>query len=226
MFAASRANIQALKGIGRGRILVIVGNGPSHREAALERLKGNDKIDIMSINKPDQRVWPTRWWCFVDQSQVDRHRDLWNDYKGTAINSGSVRDRKGNQAVVRNIAGVGFSKDMIAGFYIGRSSVYSAMQVAYYMDYAKVYIFGIDMCAVGGKLYPWGANPDVDDKNRMARFDKEAESYAYAAKHLSDAERARYVFCSTYNPYPFMQSFARLDQKTAVDAILDVSNKL
>jgi hypothetical protein len=226
MFQTYRESIKGLQNVGHGRILIIVGNGPSFLEAPLERLKGHDKIDIMSINKPDKRIWPTKYWCFVDQNQAERHRELWNGYGGTLINAGSVRDRKAGQVVVRNIAGVGFSKDLAAGFYIGRSSVYSAMQVAYWMDYAKVYIFGIDMSAVGGKLYAWGTNPDCADKNRMERFAKEAESYMYAAKHLTDAERSRYVFCSTYNPHHFIQFFPKLDQKTAVDAILEVASHL
>jgi len=226
MFQTYRPVIAALKGIGHGRILVIVGNGPSHTEAPLERLKGNSRIDLMSINKPDKRIWPTKYWCFVDQNQLDRHRELWNSFTGTPINSGSVRDRRPGQIIARHIAGTGFSKDLQAGFYIGRSSVYSAMQIAYFMDFAKVYIFGCDMTAVNGKLYPWGANPDVDDRNRKARFEKEADSYMYAAKHLNEMERSRYVFCSTYNPWPFMQSFARLDQKTAVDTILETASHL
>jgi hypothetical protein len=224
MFQSYRSSIVGLKNTGAGRILVIIGNGPSYTEAPLEKLMGHNKIDLMSVNKPDQRVWPTKYWCFVDQSQVERHRDLWKNYKGTPINAGSVRDRKGGQVVVRNIAGLGFSRDLLAGFYIGRSSVYSAMQVAHWMNFVKVYIFGCDMCTVGGKLYPWGTNPDVDDKNRKARFEKEANSYLYAARNLNDAERSKYVFCSSYNPWPFMNFFARLDQKTAVDAILETAS--
>ena len=226
MFQSYRSTIMNLKGAGHGRILIIIGNGPSYMEAQLEKLKGHAKIDLMSVNKPDKRVWPTKFWCFVDQTQVDRHKDLWNNYQGIAINAGSVRDRKSGQVLVRNIAGMGFSKDLMAGFYIGRSSVYCAMQVAHWMDYVKVYIFGCDMCAVGGKLYPWGSNPDVDDKHRASRFEKEADSYLYAARHLNDAERSRYVFCSMYNPWPFMNSFARLDQKIAADAILETASKL
>jgi hypothetical protein len=221
LFQASREAILNLKGIGKGRVLIITGNGPSISEAPLEKLKDDPKVDILSVNKPDRRVWPTKYWCFVDHTQLTRNRDLWDSYKGMSINSGSVRERRQNQVVVRNIAGRGFSKDLLQGFYIGRSTVFASMQVALWMDYARVYVFGCDMTAVGGKLHFYGQNPDVDNKNRMERFAKEAESYALAAQILNEQERAKFVFVSTYNSWPFTQRFPKADQRTAVDEIIE-----
>jgi len=52
----SLTKILGLKGKGRHKILVIVGNGPSISEISLEKLKNIDKVDILSINKPDNRL--------------------------------------------------------------------------------------------------------------------------------------------------------------------------
>jgi hypothetical protein len=223
--SASRGAIQSLKRVGHGRILVIIGNGPSVSEAPLEKLKGHPKIDAMSINKPDRRLWPTRFWCFTDQNQYGRNKEFWDNYSGMVVNSGSVRERRQNQVLVRNLSGIGFSRDLANGFYIGRSSVFAAMQVAYWMDYMKVYIFGVDMTAVNGKLHFYGQNPDVNNKIRVTRFKGEAESFMYAAKTLSDGEREKFIFCSSYNPWPFVSRFSRLDQKLAIDEILKTAGK-
>lgn len=220
ILASFQGAVQAIKDAGKGRILIIIGNGPSILEASLEKLKDRQEIDIMSVNRPDHRVWPTKYWIFTDQNMVMRNKELWDGYTGTLINASSVRDKKSRQVMVRSMPGVGFSKNLLSGFHIGRSTVYAAMQVAYWMEYDRVYIFGIDMCAVGDKLHFYGQNPDVDNKNRMARFAHEAESYLFAAKNLSDAEKKKYVFCSSYNPHEFMKYFDRMDQKTAADEIL------
>lgn len=141
---AADVNISRLKDVGKGRILVIVGNGPSILEAPLERLKNVEPIDIMSINKPDKRLWPTRWWAFCDQSQCMRNPDQWHDLKVHVITSTAVRskDRTENRTIVRTRQGRGFSKDLTQGYHISRSSVYANMQTAYYMNYDKIFIFG------------------------------------------------------------------------------------
>jgi hypothetical protein len=48
--------VSELRYQGRGKTLVIVANGPTHKQAALTELKGRDNIHLMTINKPDDRV--------------------------------------------------------------------------------------------------------------------------------------------------------------------------
>ena len=119
---------------GIGKILIIVGNGPSHKEAALPKLKNISNIDIMSINKPDERLWPTNYWLFVDNSQVRRHQSLLTGYKGTLINSSAIRSVKSNIRI-KSLHGNGFSLNLHKGMYIGKSSVYAAIQVGIWMGY-------------------------------------------------------------------------------------------
>ena len=141
------------------------------------------------------------------------------------INSTNVRVRKHNQIIIKSKPGFGFSKDIATGYHIGRSSTYANMQVADYMNYDKIYVFGLDMCPVDGKFHYYGKNPDVSDEERKARFEKEAESYSWAGKNLSVDIRNKFVFCSNYNPWPFIQQFQRFDHKTAVNEILIEANK-
>lgn len=223
---AYKDNILRLKGIGLGRILVILACGPSVNEVPIEKLKDNPKIDIMCINKPNPRVWPAKYWAFCDQTQYSHNLNYWEGYTGTIINAASVRARHRSQILIRNIAGAGFSKDLMKGFYIGRSTTYANMQTALWMDYPKVFIFGCDMAAVNGSLHYYGKNPDVADNNRIQRFNQEAESYSFAAKTLHADERSRFFFCSNYNKFDFVNSFQRLDHTTAVDTILDLAKQI
>lgn len=223
---AYRDNILHLKGVGQGRILVILACGPSVNEIPVEQLKGNPKIDLMCINKPNPRVWPTRYWAFCDQTQYTHNLSYWEGFTGTLINASSVRARHRNQILIKNISGAGFSKDLVRGFHIGRSTTYANMQTALWMDYPKVFILGCDMAAVNGALHYYGQNPDVGNANRIERFKQEAESYEYAAKMLGQEERNRFIFCSNYNQFGFINSFQRLDHTKAVDTILELAKTI
>lgn len=219
-------NVAALRGKGRGRVLVIVACGPSIKEVALEKLQGIEPVDIMTVNKPDARIFPTKYWIFCDQTQHTRNIDLFDRYTGTLINAWTIGVKHPNQIMVKVLQGKGFSKNLCLGFHIGRSTTYAAMQVAYWMGYERVYIFGCDMSAVNGQMHHYGKNPDVDDATRARRFQAEAENYAFGAQLLSNDERQRYVFCSTYNPFEFVGKFQRASQVEAVDMILSVAQKL
>lgn len=214
--------VRRIMGSGRGKALVIVGNGPSISEAPLELLSGRDRIDLMSINKPDPRLWPTQLWAFCDTSQFRRHQELWKSYNGTIINSTAIFQQRAGTVQVTARNGNGFSRDLTKGFYIGRSTVYANLQTAFWMDYDHVFIFGCDMNPEGlnGQLWFYGVNPDAPLLARKDRFKLEAEHYAFAASELSDQERAKYTFCSAYNKWPFVDSFNRLDHRVAVNNIL------
>jgi hypothetical protein len=217
--------INKLKNSRVGNILVIIGNGPSFKKAPLGKLKGYDQIDIMCINKPDDRVWPSDYWMFCDNSQYRRHIKLWNSYKGTIINASSVTRTRKNAIRIKSLSGKGFSKNLLRGFHIGRSSTYAAMQLALWMGYDEIYIFGVDMCAVDGKLYPWGSNPDVKDNTRKKRFKLEADYYDRAAKEMTEKVRKKFYFCSKYNPFPFVKKYNKLDETKAPGIILEKIKK-
>jgi len=219
----SLPKIKALRDCGVGKVLVIIGNGPSINEAALEKLRDQAHIDIMSVNKPDSRVWPTKYWTFFDLSQMRRNEDLWNEYNGIIFNSTAIKRQKQTSMQLKNVAGLGFSTDLSKGIHIGRSSVYAAMQIGYWMGYDHIYIMGCDMDPSGlnGKLHFYGNNPDVDPEVRKTKFQKEAEYYDNASNVLTEGDRRRFTFCSSYNPWGFVEKFGRLDHKIAIQTILD-----
>lgn len=224
----SLLKIKSIKNRGTNRILIIVGNGPSINEIDTSKLRNHDLIDTMSINKPDQRIWPTTHWAFFDQSQYRRHEDLWNGYNGTIFNSTGIKRQKESSMQIKNLGGKGFSKDLSKGLHIGRSSVYAAMQIAMWLNYQHVYIIGCDMNADGidGKLHFYGTNPDVDPNIRKERFGKEAEYYDVAATILSDDERKKFSFCSSYNKWGFVDKYCRVDHKDAIEKILSHAEQL
>lgn len=224
----SITKIKKLKNIGHNKVLIIVGNGPSINEVNLEELKDNKNIDIISINRPDSRIWPTTYWAFFDQSQMRRHESLWNGYNGIILNSTSIKKQKENSLQVKNLGGRGFSRDLTKGLHIGRSSVFAAMQIGYWMNYDHIYIFGCDMNpdGINGQLHFYGTNPDVNPESRKDRFAKEAEFYDYAADVLTPEERNRFTFCSSENHWKFVDKFNKLDHKIAIPIILEFSKKL
>jgi hypothetical protein len=212
--------IENLKNIGINRILVMIAAGPSVLEVDFTPILKNPIIDIMCINKPFQPVWPSKFWAFCDHTQQRANPDIWNRYEGIIINSPNVRARKSNQVLIRSRPGKGFNIDVVHGYHIGRSSTYANMQVAHYMSYRKIYLFGVDMGEVGGKLHHYGQNPDVTNENRKNRFPAEAQHYLWAARNLPKASRDRFVFCSSYNTWEFTQHFPKLDHKEAISEVL------
>lgn len=223
---AYRDGIMRLKDVGQGRILVIVACGPSVNEVPIEKLNNNPNIDIMCINKPNPRVWPPRFWAFCDQTQYSRNLQYWEGFPGVIINATSVRARHSHQILLRTLSGTGFSKDLVKGYYIGRSTTYANMQTALWMNYPKVFIFGCDMAAVNGETHCYGKNPDVSPENRVERFKQEAMSYEHAASVLSAEDRARFTFCSNYNKFDFLKKFPALDHTKAIDIILEMAKSI
>lgn len=217
----SAIKIKELRNKGRGRILVIIGNGPSLLETAIGELKNIPGVDTLSINRPDPRIWPTTYWAFFDRNQLKRNQELWNSYEGIIFNSTAIREQKNKSMQFTNQHGIGFSRDLVANINIGFSSVYASLQIAMWMDYSRIYIFGCDMNPEGldGKMHYYGVNPDVNPKIRGERFERESRSYQFAATNLNNVEREKIVFCTEYNPWDFIKAFSHMSHKIAVDDI-------
>jgi hypothetical protein len=212
--------IELLKNCGVGRILVMIACGPSVLEVDFTKINKLPNVDIMVINKPLKSIWPSKYWAFCDQSQFVRNESDFNNYSGLLINSNVVMSRKNNQVIIKAKHGVGVTKSLHDGYVIGRSSVYANMQVAMWMNYDKIFIFGVDMCKVGDKLHYYGINPDVKFDKRLDKFSTEAANYVIMASKLPDNIRKKFYFCSSYNPWPFVNMFNKLDHKEAIDKIL------
>jgi hypothetical protein len=214
-----------LKNSGTGQILIMIACGPSANEVNFLPLKNVKNVRLMVINKPIDYIWPTDYWAFCDNSQYERNKLAFDSYNGLLINSNGVRARKSNQVLIKAIQGQGFNTDVINGYYIGRSSVYANMQTSIFINFSKIFIFGIDMCAVNGKTHHYGNgfNPDVAPDIRVQRFMHEANHYNNAAKILPEEIRKKFYFCSSYNSFDFTEKFNKWDHKDAVQKILDLS---
>lgn len=226
IFDSRTSKVKSIQGIGKGKILVILAPGPSILQIEIKRLMGIKNIDTMTINKPDSRLWPSSYWMFCDRTQYTRNKEVFHRYPNTIINTDSIKAQHPKQIHIKNLSGKGFSTDMIKGFYIGRSTTFSAMQVAAWMDYNKIFILGLDMCRIDGKLHSYGVNPDVPEKIREGRFKQEAEFYNVAAKIMNEELRNKFYICSSYNPWPFVDKFHRINQKEAVEYILNEQQRI
>lgn len=217
-----------LRNNGQGKILAIIGNGPSINDIDLRILKNRPGLEFLSINHPDPRIWPTDYWAFFDQSQANRHAALWDDYNGTIFNSVSIQRRKLGTIQFRNLGARQFSKNLTDGICIGRSSVFAAMQIALWMDFYKIYIFGVDMNPSSDlkNLHFYGTNPDVLPETRAQRFEKEAEYYMTAWDAMTEQERSKFVFCSSINPWPFMKHFQSRDHRLVIPEIISEHEQL
>jgi len=214
--------IANLRNSGKDRILVMIACGPSVSENDFSPLKNVEPIDIMVINKPLESVWPPKYWAFCDNSQYKRNKDVFNQYGGTLINSNAVQGRKNNQIIVRAKATTGISRNLHDGYVIGRSSVYANIQTALWMNYDKIFIFGVDMCEVNGKMHHYGVNPDVEKNKRLERFKIEAENYKIMATKMPDQTREKIYFCSSYNPFDFTKKFNRMGHKEGFEYLLSL----
>lgn len=215
----SLENIKSVQSKGRGKILVIVANGPSVSEAPLDQLLTIPNVETLTLNCPDQRIWPTTYWAFFDRSQFTRHEKFWDNYEGYIFNSTSIKRQKTKSMQFKNHAGYGWSRDLTKNIFVGRSSAYAAMQIAQWMQFAHVYIFGVDMNPDGlnGQLHFYGVNPDVDPATRAIRFQGESVYYDKAAEVLTDMERSKFTFKTDYNPWSFIQKFNHATHKNVDD---------
>ena len=223
---ANYKKIIELRNIGKGRILVMVACGPSVSEVDFTPLLDDKNVDIMVINKPLKQVWPPKYWAFCDQSQYERNKSAFNGYTGSLITSSAVRANKANQTKIKAKHGTGVSRNLAEGYVIGRSSVYANIQTAVWMNYDKIFIFGVDMCKVGQKLHHYGVNPDVPPEKRLERFKIEAKNYGWMAKEYPEEIRKKIFFCSSYNPWKFVEEFNKWDHTEAIGKILDVSKSI
>lgn len=232
--AKQREAILSLRNRGVGRLLVVVACGPSIMEAELPRLMHHPLIDTLSINTPDPRIFPTTYWAFADDEVYDRDPELVRSYQGILLNAwGVVRNRpemaRPNQVLMtyQDAVQTPFSRNMLRGVVLGCSTTFANLQVAFWMNYDRVFVFGCDMCKPpSAEGLHFHSRHEMEPGERLKRFEIEAGFFQGGADELSRAERRKIVFCSAYNPWPFMRSFQQLDHRRAVDQILALAESM
>lgn len=215
------SKVSGIRNIGIGKRLLMIAPGPSILEIDLKALNNIRNLDTLTINKPDMRIWPTTYWSFCDHSQYLRNKDTFESFNGLIFNSGAVRARKDNQIIFKNMRNGKFSLDLTQGIDVGRSTTYASMQIALWMNYDKIYIIGCDMAKVGDMVHSYGRNPDVSEDTRVARFKGETQCYDNAASALSVDQRNKFYFCSSYNPWDFVNKFNKMDHINIIEHLIE-----
>lgn len=209
-----------------GKYLFILGNGPSLNSVDTQYLSKIDNTEMCTINVPDGRCWPTKYWAFYDISQFNMHRELYESFTGTIFNSTTIKGENPNSIKFKYLSGLGYSRDAVTGIYVGMSSVYATIQIAMYMNFDKIFVLGCDMNDKidKSKTHFYGVNPKVKPDTRLDRFKKEANWYDRMADTLSQEERNKIVFCSKgINNWRFMDYFPTLKPDEVVKHINDIT---
>lgn len=162
-------NIQHLKGIGKGKRIFLVGNGPSLNDMNLDLLENEDSIAMNRIeliypktkwrptyyifcssNCQDKR-WGEKWSkSIIKASKESKTQPLiWDKYKSTIENKS--KDKLSENTIYlksfsENSVGSDecFSTNAEERLDKSGTTMNVALQLAYYMDYDEVYLIGID----------------------------------------------------------------------------------
>ena len=191
----NRDKVLSLKDIGVGRKLIIIASGPSVKRVNLEIARELPNVDCMTVNRPDDRVWPTKFWTFNDSPIYSKYK-LYDNPKTQIISTQSVRL---NHAIILKHApdGFGFNYDITKGVVLNRSSTYAALQIAYYMNYDKVIVLGCDQgLDADGRLYHNRFDFEFGgQEKRVTKFDLEAKRF----EQLCQYDMSKFIFISDIN---------------------------
>lgn len=219
-----KSSIRRIHNKSVGKSLVILGNGPSLNLIDTNLLSQIENLELCTINVPDGRCWPTKYWAFYDISQFNMHRERYESFEGTIFNSTTIKGENPNSVKFKHLSGLGYSRDVVGGVYVGMSSVYATIQIAMYMNFDKIFIAGCDMNDKidKSKTHFYGVNPRVKPDTRLERFKKEANWYDRMTDTLNESEKSKIIFCSKgINTWRFMDHFYTLKPDEVVGYIND-----
>jgi hypothetical protein len=162
-------NIQHLKGIGKGKRIFLVGNGPSLNDMNLDLLENEDSIAMNRIELiyPKTKWRPTyyifcssncqdkRWGKGWSKSVVKASKEpktlplIWDRYKddieknaNTSLDESTIYLTNFTENEVGQLST--FSVNAEDRLDKSGTTMNVALQLAYYMDYNEVYLIGID----------------------------------------------------------------------------------
>jgi hypothetical protein len=162
-------NIKHLKGIGKGKRIFLVGNGPSLNKIDLDKLVGEDSIAMNRIeliypktkwrptyyifcssNCGDSR-WGKKWSKSIIKASTEPNTQplIWDRFKSTIENKSEDKlpeDTTYLKSFSENPIGNDncFSTNAEERLDKSGTSMNVALQLAYYMEYDEVYIIGCD----------------------------------------------------------------------------------
>jgi hypothetical protein len=118
--------------------IAIFGSGPSLLELDLPALSTIPTCHTMAINTSDPRgVYD--YWLIIDHSQYHHSFTRLQAYQGIPILDKRL-DHPGEHYQFTSLPGPGWSHDPTKGLFRGRSSVYTASQLALWMGFEQAYV--------------------------------------------------------------------------------------
>jgi hypothetical protein len=145
---ANHAEIRRYKNLYAGQRCVIIGNGPSLRNTNLELLRneitfGLNRIYLMF----DELGFETSHHVVVNELVVEQCADDFRKIKSPLFTTLENRPHLEGCSHVRYLTGLGgprFVGNVAHGIWVGGTVTYVALQLAYYMGFAKVILVGVD----------------------------------------------------------------------------------
>ena len=200
------AKLDALKDCGVGRNLIIVAGGSSANRINYDF--DEEKYDVLLVNRPFPKLMHlAKFWCINDGPIVIKYMKETRVFKGEFICSSSAFVPGRECTKVRSLAGLGFSMDLIKGFYLGRSTTLSSLQVAAHCNYDHIYVVGVDMCMGDGLYHDGSTNPRMDSEQRVLQFEREVHAWKHCSHAAPEEFRNKVSFITDLNPYDFIDTY-------------------
>ncbi len=224
--------------VGKGKILAMFANGPSILKAPIEKLMDLENVDTMTLKRPDDRCFPTTAWVMPDIRDINRMAPWLRTYEGKLFTSNHKIERlpgskskvfiKG-QTRLSIKPGTGFTKDILGPIFSGYSSAYIGLQVAFYMGYESIYIFGLDMCDVDGEAYSYPKEENTQypgQESREKMFSLEANAFLFAFDNVLDEDdKGKIILCTENNPHEFAKELVTCTPEAGVDHLMNVKTE-
>ena len=179
----------------------ILANGPSLNNHDLSLLANED---VISINASPLALTAykieSKFYCVSDPRFLldEKKREIFLTQLNSANTNILVRDTvkaylKNELKITKNLDKVfaipslgrdGFSKNLLRGFFFGCSTTHLALQLAYFLNYSKVYLLGLDL------------NYGFDDYRRFYTEQVVQEYDLLVSVQLSNYQLANNIFYS------------------------------
>lgn len=170
--------------IKKSQNLYIVGGGPSLRTFNFEKLKGKDTI---AVNKSLLNISDATYFITMDYSLLYRIDLPFEKYINTTkifvanmtklyYDKGMLTDIGNNitydlsyfDLIIKSFSEIGVGYNFV-DFRHGDNSGYCALQFGLITGYKNIYLLGIDLCDINGRLYHHDGYKDITIKHNLKR---------------------------------------------------------
>jgi hypothetical protein len=196
-------NITKYKNAGKGKRVIILGNGPSLNRISCETVR---KMNLMTmgVNNVHRNFWQPDFWSVNDtQKAIELQNDI-RSFSGTMFSVLPKKNTLGCYVHLKNLSGQ-WSGDLTKGIVLGRSTVFLCLQISMWMNFDEIFVAGLDMNPhEAGDLHFYGTNRTIDPSKRKTRFINESICYDNMLNNIGSHETSKITLCvKGINPWPF-----------------------